>query len=305
MSDIARIKALVFANHQFTQDEQYLEKPEKPGEPRVLSHVTELESQRVLSLLGNEKKAIAFVDPIFFPFLFQSLTEIVLFYSRIKNRDTKLYIYVLRDFFGKDGEEHWKKIKDFFVSYLEDTGIEFEFLDTNSFDVVKINNFLIMPKGFSAMGIKMLGSRIRRYFQKTNTKPFRKVFVARKDYLSQRVDDENKIRDFFVSAGFEVVYPENFKTFLEQVNYFSECRVIAGVSGSALSNCIFMKPEGAVIELSSFFTPGLPNDPVEIHDFYRVMAKTMNHLYFSVSLFSKKTIDFQSNKKALDIIKML
>jgi capsular polysaccharide biosynthesis protein len=99
------------------------------------------------------------------------------------------------------------------------------------------------------------------------------------------------------------VYPESFETFSEQIKYFSECKVLAGISGSALSNCIFMKPGGTVIELLSVFDS--EKDMIEIHHFYRIMATAMRHLYFSVSNLSGKSDDFINNKKYLDIIKML
>jgi hypothetical protein len=67
-----------------------------------------------------------------------------------------------------------------------------------------------------------------------------------------------------------------------------------------------MKPGGSVIELLSIF--GVPSNkeyPIEIHNFYRIMANVMGHLYFSVSNLSGKAIDFEKNKKALDMIKAL
>jgi hypothetical protein len=66
-----------------------------------------------------------------------------------------------------------------------------------------------------------------------------------------------------------------------------------------------MKPGGTVIELVSIFTTGSANYPIEIHHYYRIMANAMGHVYFSVSNLSGKAIDFENNKKALDIIKML
>ena len=303
MDLITRIKTRICADYQFTQNEEYLEKLEQFREPRAISYSPTLESKRVLNLLGDDNKAIVYIDPAFFPFLFQNLTEIVLFYSRIKNRDVKLYIYTLKDFSGVEEEKHWKRIKDFFVHYLTDIGVKFEFLDMNSFDVIKINNFFVIPKAFSLIGVKMLSSRMGKYLEKIKTKPFRKVFVARKDYLAQRIDDQKKIQEFFLNAGFEIVYPESFETFSEQIKYFSECKVLAGISGSALSNCIFMKPGGTVIELLSVFDS--EKDMIEIHHFYRIMATAMRHLYFSVSNLSGKSDDFINNKKYLDIIKML
>jgi hypothetical protein len=258
-----------------------------------------------LDLTGTSEKAIVKIDTIFFPFLFQNLSSISLFYSRIKNRKVKLYIYEIRELEEKDRAE-WAKLKDFFIKFLLSLKVEFEFLEKNKFEVIKINNFYEIEGVFSPIGIRSLSFRVNNHFTKSNLPPFRKAFVARQKNLVQRIDNDKTIQDFFVSAGFEIIYPENFKTFTDQINYFSECRVIAGISGSGLANNIFMKPGGSVIELLSIF--GVSSDekyPIEIHNFYRIMANIMGHLYFSVSNLSGKALAFEKNKKALDVIKAL
>jgi hypothetical protein len=302
---ITQLRNMVAKDFHFNKSVFYLKKIEEFLDLRKIEDVKVTNLERVLDLTDDNEKAIVKLDTIFFPFLFQNLPSISLFYSRIKNRKVKLYIYEIRELSQKD-EVEWAKLKDFFVKYLSNLKVEFEFLEKDKFEIIKINNFYEIDGAFSPIGIKFLSSRILRHFTKPNLPPFRKVFVARQKSLVQRIDSDKTIQDFFVSAGFEIVYPENFKTFIDQINYFSECSIIAGISGSGLANSIFMKPKGSVIELLSVF--GVSSNekyPIEIHNFYRIMANIMKHLYFSVSNLSGKADDFTRNKKYLDIIKAL
>jgi hypothetical protein len=302
---ITKLRKIFLKDFYFNEEVFYFKKIEEFLELRQIQDVEVTNSEKVLNLTGNDEKAIVKLDTEFFPFLFQNLPTISLFYSRIKNRKVKLYIYEIREVAEKDKAE-WAKLKDFFIKYLSNLKVEFEFLEKDKFEVIKINNFYEIVGTFSPIGLRSVSSRVLSHFTKSNLPPFRKAFVAREKSLVQRIDSDKTIQDFFVSAGFEIVYPENFKTFTDQINYFSECSVIAGISGSGLANNIFMRPGGSVIELLSIFSVSSNQEyPIEIHNFYRIMANIRNHLYFSVSNLSGKAMDFEKNKKALDMIKAL
>jgi hypothetical protein len=302
---ITQIRNMVVKNFYFNKSFSYFKKMEELLDLELVQDISSIDPKKVLDLTSNNKKAIVKIDTMFFSFLFQNLSCISLFYSRIKNRKVKLYIYEIRKIDKKEQAE-WAKLKDFFIEYLLSLEVEFEFLEKDKFEAIKINNFYQLEEAFSPIGVRSLGYRVNNHFTKSDLPPFRKAFVARQKHLVQRIDDDKTLQDFFVAAGFEVIYPENFKTFTDQINYFSECRVIAGISGSGLANNVFMKPGGSVIELLSIFdVPTNEEYPIEIHSFYRIMASVMGHLYFSVSNLSGKTLAFEKNKKALDIIKVL
>jgi hypothetical protein len=302
---ITQLRNTAVRDFYLKEDVSYFKKMEEFLELKEIQDVEVTNSEKVLNLTGNDEKAIIKLDTTFFPFLFQNLPVISLFYSRIKNRKVKLYIYQIRKVSEKD-EAEWSKLRDFFIKFLLNLKVEFEFLEKDKIDIIKINNFYQLDGTFSLMGIRSLSSRVSNHFTKSNLPPFRKVFVARKKHLDQRIDNDKTIQDFFLAAGFEVIYPENFETFTDQINYFSECKIIAGISGSALANNIFMKPGGSVIELLSIFNVSSNKEyPTEIHNFYRIIANVVGHLHFSVSNLSGKALDFEKNKKALDMIKAL
>jgi capsular polysaccharide biosynthesis protein len=269
--------------------------------PESLLILNKQDGKRVLNLVDEKKKAFILINCSFFTFLLQNLPKIFLFYSRIKHREIKLYIKTLPETETKD----WQGIKEFLLKYLNDLGVDFEFINDDLYDATIINNFCVLTNDFSPLGIMLLNSKTKKYIDSVKTEPFRKVFVARDKSLPQRVDSDKEMQDFFINQGFEIIYPENFNSFIDQINYFNECRVIAGISGSALSNCVFMKPGGTVIELLSIFRPNGDNYPIETHHYYRIMANAMRHLYFSISNLTGKSNDFFSNKKALNIIQML
>jgi hypothetical protein len=296
---ISQIHRIGPANFHFNPNVFCFIKTANRLEPQDISN---LNDKNILDLVNKNNKVLIHLDGDFFPFLFQDIPNILYFYSRIKNRKIKMYIYTMRE-----GSKDYKNLKDFLIKYLTDINVKFVFLKKIDFDGIKINNFFDLSCSFDPFSAKLLNSKTRKYLKSYTATPFRKVFVARDKTLPQRIDSDERVKKFFIEAGFEIVYPEQFKNFIDQINYFSECRVMAGISGSGLSNCIFMRPGGTVIELSSVFKPNTnPNQyPFEYHHYYRMMANAMDHLYFSISNLLEKEAEFINNKKALDMIKML
>jgi hypothetical protein len=297
---ISQVDSLLVSDFYFNQETSYFVKMNDGYDRLEPQKKFTLENKNILNLVNKENKLLVNLDGDFFPFLFQDIPGILYFYSRIKYRNFKIYIYTI-----KEDCSNYDNLKNFLAKYLTDINVKFEFLNKKNFDAIKINNFVNIFSAFDPFSAKLLNSKTRKYLKSYTPTPFRKVFVARDKDLEQRIDSDERVKSFFVDAGFEVIYPEQFDNFIDQINYFSECKVIAGISGSGLSNCVFMRPGGTMIELSSLFKPDPTQYPFEYHHYYRMMANAMEHLYFSVSNLLGKEIDFINNKKALDIIKML
>lgn len=77
------------------------------------------------------------------------------------------------------------------------------------------------------------------------TKPWRKIFISRKNTKALRLKNEERIRRIFQNNGFEIVYTEEM-TFEEQVECFGKAKCVVATSGAALTNIIFCQP-GTVI----------------------------------------------------------
>ena len=79
-----------------------------------------------------------------------------------------------------------------------------------------------------------------------------RVYVSRRNLsfrkLTRVIANEVLVEKLFKQAGFTVIYPEEL-SFSEQVNLFKRVSVLAGSSGSALHNSLFMNQGGKLIEL--------------------------------------------------------
>lgn len=70
----------------------------------------------------------------------------------------------------------------------------------------------------------------------------------------RKVVNEHKIEEVFTEYGFKVVYMEDL-TIDMQLSLLVNASVIAGLEGSALHNCLFMKPRTKVISICSVRQP--------------------------------------------------
>jgi len=118
-------------------------------------------------------------------------------------------------------------------------------------------------------------------------KPEKMIYVSRRNASIDRIDDEKKIESFFENLGFEILFRGNFgeKDLVEDIKYFREVKVIAGLSGAGLTNSIFMPPGGLVIEISVPQITHVENQ--EEHDLFPEIRVTARHLFHPASSFIK------------------
>jgi len=79
----------------------------------------------------------------------------------------------------------------------------------------------------------------------TERKPWRKVFVSRKNTTAVRLKNEERIREIFAQEGFEIVHTEEM-TFAQQIECFGQAKCVVAATGAALTNIIFCQP-GTII----------------------------------------------------------
>ena len=84
------------------------------------------------------------------------------------------------------------------------------------------------------------------------------IYVARKSGTSsgRSVLNNDILVANLIEIGFRVVFPEDY-TFREQVSLFSKAKIVVGVSGSGLQNCMFCQEDATVVEI----TPDLDYRP--------------------------------------------
>jgi hypothetical protein len=116
--------------------------------------------------------------------------------------------------------------------------------------------------------------------------PSKKVFISRKndsvkDAADNRTLYEEDCEEFFLSIGFEVVNGEAFETLQEEISYFRDASVLVGVTGSGLTNSMFMNPGQTVIEIVCPIK--FTDEPkYEIHNFYKTISMLKKHKYVAV-----------------------
>ena len=162
-----------------------------------------------------------------------------------------------------------KKVNDFCFKLFDYHGVNYQKIDLTNTKTVNLSNFYIRTQRIVDHDASNIVMKYTMPFIKDkDIKPFRKVYVSRKslshyknkeygvEFSSRltrntynRIDEEEILEEFFSNNGFEVVRPEDFETFDDQLNYFYEVDTIVGITGGALTNIMFMQKNGTVVEL--------------------------------------------------------
>jgi hypothetical protein len=113
-----------------------------------------------------------------------------------------------------------------------------------------------------------------------------------------RIDDEISVENLFKKHGFEIVDTDIFKTVEDQIRFFDQVQVVAGLSGSGLTNLLFMRDKTTVIELS---TIQIVRQRAEFHyHFFLIATLWANKKYISIPNISR-----EYGKIEYDLEKML
>jgi hypothetical protein len=82
--------------------------------------------------------------------------------------------------------------------------------------------------------------------------PLERIYLSRRKLslrqLTRVIANEVLVEKLFRQAGFAVIYPEEL-SFKDQLALYANARVVAGPSGSALHNSLFMRPGTQLVEL--------------------------------------------------------
>lgn len=247
------------------------------------------DGERVISLLSDRKKVVINILDGFYPYMVVFLNSVMHFYSEEKNRDCDLVLINV----SHERMENSQPYKKFIVQYLEDASIPYRLIERADFDFLNIDNFTRMPMAPEYLASDNIYSETKRYAQEDADN--KKVFVSRKNSprefspLERRCNDHDSLEEHFSNLGFEIVYAEDFLDFRDQIKYFSNVSVLAGLTGAGLTNSIFMKPGSRVIELFSKVswdhTPDIINPArviLELHHYYRIISFFKEHRMLTI-----------------------
>lgn len=208
-----------------------------------------------------------------------------------------------------------QKLISFLYYFLEDNNIDYICIDSEDSTRMIVDNFYRFPFGDYPIpnAINKIHEMFLKYVDNRDVVPNKKVYISRKkvntglpaydvpdkNYLI-RVDNEEAIENFFKTNGFEVVYPEDFKSLKEQINYFYDVKTAVLISGGGAINLIFMQNGGNCIELVTplFSVYGevkemkdteLGNWVISHHNFISNISFKRDLDYIGLSNFEKKS----------------
>jgi hypothetical protein len=198
------------------------------------------------------------------------------------------------------------KILDFY-------NVSYELIDCNyNFkQAIKLSNFYTFTNGpIRSSMLESFDQVIDEiYPELSNILPTRKVYLSRQktwipdfnntpentkhedeDPYYFRVLKERDLEKFLIDNGYEILYPENFKTIKDQIAFMRSVKELISATSSGLNNMLFMHPEQTIIELYSALPLGnLKNQEYHLHDHYHAIGYYKKMFYLSLALTSKSS----------------
>lgn len=275
---------------------------------------------RELNLINGKPKVFTQLSPSIYHFVAEDMMDVICnFYYNDKYKDMQLVIDVSQIWEilhkGKNYDIFW-----FFLQSLKDKKIDHKVINLGKFDVLHLDSFFLLENLLNSSLDKF--SKIHKYLldyvKEPDVEPYKKVYVSRSKYqvpqpkeiigpdgkvaeiAPSRIDDESVIEKIFVDLGFEIVYPEDFESFNEQLNFFYSVKTMASITSAGMVNQIYMQPGGNVIEIITPLiaqpiggdgTKGYVN--AEFHNYYKNMAASFGHFYFGLPNVNALASEFQ------------
>ena len=271
-------------------------------------YVHQDEDKKFINLVGPKQKIIKSFGNSFYHHLLDDISEVILAMDKYPKAQLILDI---SDILDRMHHDSWDSFS-FFLKCLDKKRVDYKLVAIKHFDAVYINNFAILSfpwrTGFQAQSVYEF---FKEFISDEGIEPTRNVFVSRKMVTPRLFDNENiekfmvsndlridshiRLENMFSEMGFEIVYPENFTKFEDQVRFFYSVKTIASLTSSGLTNALFMKPGGTMIEVSTpLLTPVITFDDseymdkngqefaLELHNFYTNLAFLKNLLYIAI-----------------------
>ena len=139
--------------------------------------------------------------------------------------------------------------KPYIGNSLRFLGVEPVYLED---DVAYRVNDLIVPDLLAPSGnynestIQRLRTRMTQKFN--GNEPNRLIYISRKKRNKRIILNEEEVIQTIDKFGFEIIYFEDY-SFEEQIKIASECNIIVSIHGAGLTNMLFMKAGGGVLEI--------------------------------------------------------
>jgi hypothetical protein len=317
---IEEVSTMVFSDPQVGHGTKHLAK----GLGAAVANGYQDVGPNVLNFVNDNIKLFKPLVNSFYHVIADDLAEIV-YALEISPKNIELIIDIT-DIKHKLDQVEWDLV-NYFLACLDKDKVKYSLVDLTEVDGIYINKFSKVLFPFhSGARLDLLYEYLTKHLTIAADKSGeRKIFISRNQVAESnfgehtenfsypndnRMDSHQEIEKVFFDMGFDIVYGEAIQTFEEQIALFHSARVVAGVTGSGLTNAMFMKPGGILIELatplithSPLITEGYfeendidpkdialdPNLVQELHMFYHNLAFFRDIVYVSIPNFHRKT----------------
>lgn len=275
----------------------------------------------VINLVSDKSKIIITSSSSLYHFLTDCLMASAAIYNNLKN------IHIIVDVTHVQRNENIWKISESMIKFLlkcfDYHKISYTVVNFDKIDYLVLNNFVldaIIPNVL--IHTDDMFNFIKPLIKDLNTVPNKKIYLSRRKIFNSdrdfstagdhqkiikqmqednlvfphfddnRIYDEKVLEDFFIKNGFEICYPEDFKSFEDQVNFMYSVKTLASVTSSGISNSFFMQNNGNMIEILTTLTlgemsfdsdiPTVKHLKNEIHHFYHTISYMKKHSYIAV-----------------------
>lgn len=283
---------------------------------RRVSGFVEASNRKRIDLTSSKKKIIKTLSSSVYHFFADDVCDILYALKIYPDAEVIIDISIVENMLSSKSRE----FMGFFFDALEDQGIKCKLVDVSKFDLVYINDYVVAESAYrSSMSGHLIYDFFKKYIDDVKIEPYKNVYLTRskvekdtKDLVNtskklsynsdQRVDSEEELAETFRKLGFEIIAPEDFKDFHEQLNFFYSVKTLASLTSSGLVNGLFMQPGGTIIEVSTplvVISPMLSSEKSvvemtvedrenysiaqELHMFYKLVAYLKGHTYLSIN----------------------
>lgn len=125
--------------------------------------------------------------------------------------------------------------------------------------------------------LSLVREEINKKIPLSQKEPFNKIYLRRRTSQMRSIINNDQVELFMIDRGFRIVETGSM-SFSEQVQLFSEAKIVVGASGATFTNILFMQPKTVAIV---FF----PSHPSINHYMFQPLADVSN-----IKLIHYKTI---------------
>lgn len=287
-----------------------------PKEGTVWPVLTKVEEKDALGRFIDKQEVHLVMWQKNFLHAFCNMVQYILYYFNL-NKDAHFVLMFGLDFHEGDLEiTHGK----FILEMLNNKGVKYEIVKLKEEEINVNDAYYMKVIPFSSYVFSEVYDYCSSFIDRNNT-PEKIVYLARSKVTPKsvvsisngrdedtlriksdlRIDDEDVLINYFKGRGFEIVYPEDFKTFEEQAIFFNNVKTMICPSGSGMANLMFMQPGQTVVELQ---TPVLIGGNQQVHPFYVAFSWAKKHTYIAIPHERKSDIiiEYFNNKGFLNYL---